>query len=280
MARSTCSTGTTATSAGRTCCTRRRDGSSGSRRSSRSRPAWDGPLCRSRQDDRRAARRAADEPQRLARAAGPRHPAGPRREAHAEARRRTSSCVRMFRTDANPDIAPARDVGAARDRRLDARRARAGARRSRRAHPRLGGPAALRRSIAVARSRSRSSRGWRANDRSPVVRLYLASALQRMDRADALDDRRRADDARRGCRRSQPAEDDLARRGAAGQGEPGARARPRVARAASRWSPGSSRAGRSMPMRSSRSSPRLASDPKTRSACSRACGTASRGGST
>ena len=63
-----------------------------------------GPLRRLEQDDRRAARRAADEQERLARAPRPRDPAEPRREAHAEAGDARSSCARMFASGASPDV--------------------------------------------------------------------------------------------------------------------------------------------------------------------------------
>ena len=196
MARSTSSTGTTATSAGMDVLHQETG------RIFRIAPKQSladelgGPLRRSGQDDRRAARRAADEPERLARAARPRHPPAPRREAHAEAGHARRSCAGCSVPSGNPDRAAARDVGAARHRRLDAGRARAGARRRGRARPRLGGSAARRGSIAVPDRRSRSSRGWLARTRSPVVRLYLASALQRIDHVGALDARGGADDAR------------------------------------------------------------------------------------
>ena len=59
-------------------------------------------------------------------------------------------------------LAPARDVGAARHGRMDAGRAHRGARRSRRAHSRLGRAAALRRSVARLRRPSRHSSAWPA----------------------------------------------------------------------------------------------------------------------
>ena len=52
-----------------------------------------------------------------------------------------------------------------------------------RVRPRLGGPAALRRSIAVRRSRSRSSPGWRAKIARRSCGCTSPSALQRMDHA-------------------------------------------------------------------------------------------------
>ena len=58
-------------------------------------------------------------------------------------------------------------------------------------------------------------------DRSPVVRLYLASALQRLDPPVALERRRRAAGPRRRRRRSQPAEDALVWRRAARRRESG-----------------------------------------------------------
>ena len=63
-------------------------------------------------------------------------------------------------------------------------------------------------------------------DRSPVVRLYLASALQRLDPRGPLERRRRAADPRRRRRRRKPAEDHLVRRRAARRREPGRRTRP------------------------------------------------------
>ena len=114
---------------------------------------------------------------------------------------RTSELREIVPTaDSNRRLAPARDVGAARHRRLDTGRARRGARRPRRIRPRLGDPAAHR---GRARRRLRARRAFARmarDDRSPVVRLYLASALQRLIPRVAVDDRRRAAVARRRCR--------------------------------------------------------------------------------
>ena len=62
-----------------------------------------GPLLGPADDERRRARGAADEPERLARAPGARHPAGPRREGHARRPQTRADLLQMFRTDTNPD---------------------------------------------------------------------------------------------------------------------------------------------------------------------------------
>ena len=76
----------------------------------------------------------------------------------------------------------------------------------------VGGPAALRERHAVGRRRWRSSRELAKADPSPVVRLYLASALQRLPLETALGHRGRAAEPRRGRGRREPAADDLVRR--------------------------------------------------------------------
>ena len=93
---------------------------------------------------------------------------------------RTTSCAACSPLHER-GLAVARDVGTARHRRMDLRAAGAGARRSGRIHPGLGDSAltetgtlgpVLEKFVQLAR-----------RDESAVVRLYLASALQRIDKA-------------------------------------------------------------------------------------------------
>ena len=65
--------------------------------------AWPGRYADLAADDRRAARRAAGKPQRLACPPRPRHPAGPRRREASWSPRPTTSCVECSRPTTNAD---------------------------------------------------------------------------------------------------------------------------------------------------------------------------------
>ena len=132
----------------------------------------------------------------------------------------------MFKTRRQPRLAAARDVGAARDRRLDAGRADRARCRIATSTSAPGPIQLLCEDQSPPPPRSRFAALAR-EDRSAVVRLYLASALQRLESRGALEHRGRADDARGGRRRSEPAEADLAGRGAARRGQSGAGAAAR-----------------------------------------------------
>ena len=137
---------------------------------------------RSGERDRRRAGEAATAPQRLVRAARPATAAGAGREAGLEGRARST---RQLREDARLGrtrraAAAAGAVGAARHRRAGTAVRAAAARRSQRARPGVGGPVPVRRRRSARRRRSRSFAELAKSDPSPVVRLYLASALQRL----------------------------------------------------------------------------------------------------
>ena len=105
---------------------------------------WPGRYSDLRDDDRRRARRAADEPQRLARAARARHPAGRAASGTLVTHDARSELLRMFTTDDNPDwrlraMWALHVTGGWTPDALDE-----GARRPRRIHPRLGDSTALR----------------------------------------------------------------------------------------------------------------------------------------
>ena len=96
---------------------------------------------------------------------------------------------------------------------------------------------------AARRRRWRSSRELAKSDPSPVVRLYLASALQRLPLEQRWDDRRGAGEPRRGRERRQPAADVLVRRSSrSSPTDPGAgaaaRGRARRSRSSGSSSPG------------------------------------------
>ena len=240
-----------------------------------------GPLFGSAQDDRRAARRAADEPQRLARAPGPRHPAGPRGEAHAASRRRTTQLRRLFRTDANPDwrlrAMWALHVTGGWTPDALAPGAR-GSRTSTFAPGRFSCSPRIARRRAMALEQVRPDGARRPLAGRAAVSGVGASAHRPRGRAGTIAGElmTHGEDA---------ADHNLPKMLWLGveplvAGESRARPRTRGRRATSRWSPGSSRGARSMPTRSSRSSPRLEERRRRRSACWRACATASRDGST
>ena len=149
MARSTCSTGTMRTSAAPTCCTTRPDGSSGLPRRRRSAEQWPGRYAdlRTMPDTALVALQTSRSDWHARRARVILQGRAAKGSAQAQTH---ADLMTMFQTDAEPGLAPARDVGAARHRRLDAGGARRGARRPRRIHPRLGDSAALRRRHAVA----------------------------------------------------------------------------------------------------------------------------------
>ena len=74
---------------------------------------------------------------------------------------------------------------------------------------------------AIGAALDKVGRRWPQDDPSPVVRLYLGSALQRLPLDGAVGDSAGPAGARRRCRRPQPAADVLVRRRAAGRGRRG-----------------------------------------------------------
>ena len=125
---------------------------------------------------------AADQPQRLARPPGARHPAGSRREGHAR-RHDTRRAPADVRDRHQPRLAAARDVGAARHRRLDAGRARSQALVDRDEHIRAWAIQLLCEDGTPSPKAVELFERMARDDRSAVVRLYLAAALQRLDHA-------------------------------------------------------------------------------------------------
>ena len=188
---------------------------------------------------------AADEPERLARTPSSRHPAGPSGAGNARDRDARGAAADVP-DDIEPGLAAARDVGAARHRRMDACRAGRGACR-------------IATSTSARGPCSCSARTVRRRRRHRVVRAHGArrtvcgrAALPGLGAAASgprrpVEDRERADDARRGCCRSESADDDLARRGAARRGR--TRRSPWIAPAAAASRPwrGTSPAGQWTP---------------------------------
>ena len=137
-----------------------------------------------------------------------------------------AAAARAVHQGRQPGLAAARDVDAARHGVVDARHADPDLRRLGRIHPCVGGAAHHGRRHAVAAGARHlpapRPRGPLAG-RAPLSRIGAPADRRR----PAVADRERAHGARRGCRRSQPAEDPVARRRTARARQSGTRARAR-----------------------------------------------------